>query len=330
MKIIAVTNIKGGVGKTTTVVNLAYLHSVNGGRTLLWDLDAQGAATHLLRAEPASISAKRLVNGKQEIDDLPVPTPYPQLDLLPADFSYRNMDLHLAKRKQPTERLLKMSRALREHYQALFLDCPPGASLLSENVLRAADALVVPLVPSPLSVRMLAELHAFVLDNGWSDLLILPFFSMVDRRRALHREILASARASFPQTLHTEVPYSSDIERMSARRAAVAAYAPSSPAGQVYAALWREIEERLGASAGPQVAELRATGDFTTETATAATAAEPDTPAAPPPAPSETPEIESPKPVEIEPSKTLEIEPNEQVEIKPIEPPPPAPAPPEA
>lgn len=325
MKIIAVTNIKGGVGKTTTVVNLAYLHSVSAGRTLLWDLDAQGAATHLLRAEPASISAKRLVNGKQEIDDLPVPTPYAQLDLLPADFSYRNMDLHLAKRKQPTERLLKMSRALREHYQALFLDCPPGASLLSENVLRAADALVVPLVPSPLSVRMLAELYAFVRDNGWSDLLILPFFSMVDRRRALHREILASARSSFPQTLHTEVPYSSDIERMSARRAAVAAYAPASPAGQVYTALWREIEERLGASTGTPATETHSAGiaDATTTRETAAWAAAPS-------APSEAPEIEQPKTVEIEPSKTLEIEPSKVPEIEPTEPPPPAPTPPEA
>ena len=63
---------------------------------------------------------------------------------LPADLSYRNFDVHLSERKNPTERLLRMSRSLRGAYAMLLLDCPPGISLLSENVLRAADALVVP------------------------------------------------------------------------------------------------------------------------------------------------------------------------------------------
>jgi cellulose biosynthesis protein BcsQ len=247
MKIVAVTNIKGGVGKTTTAVNLAYLCAAGGHGTLLWDLDPQGAATYILRRESQdSASAKKLVSGKRELPELPVPSDYGKLDVLPSDFSYRNFDVHLNARKHPTERLLKMSRSLRNVYAALFLDCPPGISLLSENVLRAADAVIVPLLPTPLSIRMLAQLRDFIAESGWTDLALLPFFSMVDRRKSLHSEVIASTRQQFPQVLATEVPYWSEIERMSLRRAPLPAYAPQSPAGQIYAALWAEINSRIG------------------------------------------------------------------------------------
>ncbi len=192
------------------------------------------------------MSAKKLVAGKRELPELVVPTAYERLDMLPADFSYRNFDVHLSERKRPVERLLKMSRALGEVYAALFLDCPPGISLLSENVLRAADVAVVPLLPTPLSVRMLAQLREFIEAEGWADLRLLPFFSMVDRRKSLHHEVIESTRAQFPALLTTEVPYSSDIERMSLRRAPLPAYSPRSPVGQIYADLWAEIAKLLG------------------------------------------------------------------------------------
>jgi len=247
MRIVAVTNIKGGVGKTTTAVNLAYLLARAGRTSLLWDLDPQGAATWTLHAQPGTGGvAKKLVHGKRELPELITATAYAKLDLLPADFSYRNFDLHLSTRKHPTERLLRMSAALGERYEYLILDCAPGISLLSENVLRAADAALVPVVPSPLSLRMLAALREFIAREGWTDLRLLPFFSMVDRRRALHVELLTEGRARFPELLATEIPYWSEIERMSVRRAPLPAFAPHGAAAALYESLHRELLHRLG------------------------------------------------------------------------------------
>jgi cellulose biosynthesis protein BcsQ len=248
MEIIAIYNIKGGVGKTTTAVNLAYRSAADGWRTLLWDLDAQGAATYVLRRDAlVASSSKQIVSGAADTIDLAVATDHRNLDLLPADFSYRRMDVHLDQRKNPATRLLKLMRPLKRRYASLILDCAPGMSLVSENVMHAADALVVPLLPSPLSVRTLEQLLDFVARKNWPDLRLLPFFSMVDRRRQLHEETISALRARFPFILQTEVPYGSEFERLAARRAPVESYAPASAAAQVYRRLWREIDTRLDA-----------------------------------------------------------------------------------
>jgi chromosome partitioning protein len=246
MEIIAIYNLKGGVGKTTTAVNLAYRSAQDGWPTLLWDLDPQGAATFILRRDAhVEGGSKELIRGESDPPELIVPTDYPNLDLLPADFSYRRMDVHLHQRKNPATRLMKLMRPLKQRHACLILDCPPGMSLVSENVMHAADALVVPLLPSPLSIRTLEQLLDFVARKKWPDLKLLPFFSMVDRRKQLHKETVATMRERFPIILSTEVPYGSEFERIALRRAPIEAYSPGSVAADVYRTLWREIDARL-------------------------------------------------------------------------------------
>ena len=261
MEIIAVYNIKGGVGKSTTAVNLAYRSATDGWPTLLWDLDPQGAATYIMRREAfVEGGSKGIVRGDSELAALVTSTDYPNLDILPADFSYRRMDVHLHRRKNPATRLVKLMRPLARRYACLMLDCAPGMSLVSENVLHASDAIVVPLMPSPLSVRTLEQLYEFVERKKWAELKVLPFFSMVDRRKALHRETTEVLRRRFPAILRTEVPYGTEFERITLRRAPVEAYAPASQAAQVYRALWHEIDDRLGQTAIARAVEPAETG----------------------------------------------------------------------
>ena len=215
MKIIATYNIKGGVGKTATAVNLAYEVARQGSRTLVWDLDPQGAASFFFRIKPkVKGGGKGLIRRKREIDSLIKGTDFENLDLLPADFSYRNMDLLLDNGNKPTGHLRKILKPLAEEYDYLILDCPPSISLVSENVFKAADALLIPTIPTVLSLRTLEQLLDFCEHNKLQTLKLLPFFSMVDRRKSLHRTIVdtpPNGRVSF---LKTNIGYASEVERM--------------------------------------------------------------------------------------------------------------------
>ena len=246
VEIVSVYNIKGGVGKSTTAVNLAYLAAAAGHRTLIWDLDPQGATTFTFRRQPrVKGRARGIIDGDRELTSLVKKTGYPQLDILPADFSYRHMDTLLDAHKKATKRLLKLMRPLGKRYDYVIMDCAPGVTLVSENVIRASDALVVPLLPSPLSVEMLRVLFDFIRRKNWNDVAVLPFFSMVDRRKKLHKELMTSLRNDYPMILDTFISYSSDVEKMSVRRAPLVSYSPNSPAGLAYADLWAEISSRL-------------------------------------------------------------------------------------
>jgi len=259
MRIFATYNIKGGVGKTTTAVNLAYLAAESGLRTLLWDLDPQGAASFMFRVKPRVKGGGRaLISGKRALDDAIKGTDFDNLDLIPADFTYRNMDLLLdaadgkgsdgkaadAPGGKPARKLAKLLAPLAADYDAVFLDCPPSVSLVSENVLHAADVIVVPLIPTTLSVRTLDQLSDFVAEFNGSRPALLAFFSMVDRRKKLHREIIETLTAERPDVAKTTIPSLSVIETMSVERAPVTVFAPASSAAKSYRALWDELRDR--------------------------------------------------------------------------------------
>ena len=245
MTVVAAYNIKGGVGKTSVSVNLAWLAADGGARVLLWDLDPQGAATYLLRIKPkVKGGGRRLVHGKSDPAALLKGTDHERLDLLPADFSYRNMDLALDATKRPTRRLARVLAPFAGEYDYVFLDCPPAISLASESIFEAADVLLVPLIPSPLSLRTFEQLRDFVAGNVPDPPAILAFFSMTDGRRRVHREVIQGL-AGDDGVLATAIPYASDVERMAVHRRVLADFAPHGRAGLAYAALWDELRERL-------------------------------------------------------------------------------------
>ncbi|MGH3554508.1 MAG: ParA family protein [Mycobacterium sp.] len=242
MKVYATYNIKGGVGKTSAAVNLAHLAARNGDAALLWDLDPQGAATYLFRVRPKVKGGSRaLVRGTRSLDDAIKATDFDRLDLLPADFSYRNMDLQLDDAKRPTGRIRQLLRPLDGEYDVVFLDCPPSISLLSENVLHAVDTLLVPMIPATLSVRTFDQLVGFVDDFDGRRPRVCSFFSMVDRRKQLHRDLVEHLPAERPGILSTAIPALSLIEQMAEHRAPVTAFAPHSVAARCYEALWGEV-----------------------------------------------------------------------------------------
>lgn len=247
MKVVATYNLKGGVGKTATAVNLAYLASRSGHRTLLWDLDAQGAASYYLRAEPAlSGGAASLLEDKRGLPRAVRATSYPRLELIPADFSYRNLDLELQDYKKSHIRLRRLLKEVRDDYALVLLDCAPSMSLLSENVFNMADVLLVPLIPTHLSLRAFDQLLRFQEEYGATHLEIIPFFSMVDRRKTLHRQLIIDFAGRHPEVLRSYVPYASDIERMGEHRAPLNVYADSSPGGRALKALWTALAGRIG------------------------------------------------------------------------------------
>ncbi|MEQ1544877.1 AAA family ATPase [Methyloglobulus sp.] len=245
MKVLALYSIKGGVGKTSSAVNLAFNAAQAGYRTLVWDLDPQGASSYYFRIKPKiKGGSKDLMAGKRDLDELIKGTDFDNLDLIPADFSFRNLDLLLDDKKKPTRQLKKRLKPMANEYDFVFLDCPPNISLLSEAVFEAADLLLSPIIPTTLSLRTLAQLTKFIEDHDLSKQNLMPFFSMVDGRKKLHKDIMQQVLADYPAMLHAAIPYASDIERMGLERKPLAAYSGKSRSAGAYHELWREILAR--------------------------------------------------------------------------------------
>jgi cellulose biosynthesis protein BcsQ len=245
VKVVATYSIKGGVGKTTTAVNLSFEAASSGARVLLWDLDPQGAATFFFRVKPkVKGGVARLLGHHGELAANVKESDVGGLHLVPADFSLRHLDLHLVDGKGSTASLAALIEPLADDYDVGVLDCAPGITLGSEAVFRAADVLLVPTVPTTLSVRTLDQLTDF-LDGDDKAPQVLPFVSMLDRRKTLHRELIESLAEVEPPFLATAIPNASVVERMAVQRAPLGEVAPRSSARKAFAGLWSEVAERL-------------------------------------------------------------------------------------
>ncbi|MPY95926.1 MAG: AAA family ATPase, partial [Acidimicrobiia bacterium] len=245
MKVIALYSPKGGVGKTSAAVNLAHRAALERRRVLLWDLDPQAAASFYLKVTPRLGDGPRLlVRGGGAVTRHILGTDHEYLDVLPADVGLRTLDLALDRAKGSRRRLARVADVLTGEYDLVVVDCAPSLGLVSENVFRAADLLLVPVIPAPLSVRTLDQLDE-LLAGRELDVLTRCFFTLVDGRRRLHQELMEQVLSERDDVLRTVIPEDPQVELMGEERAPVADFAPGSPAAAAYAELWVELQASL-------------------------------------------------------------------------------------
>ncbi|MFC2163811.1 ParA family protein [Acidobacteriota bacterium] len=246
MSIIALYHFKGGVGKTAAAVNLSYLAAQEGHPTLLIDLDPQGSASYYFKIRPSKKQrAKQLIKGKKTIEDNLKGTDYDGLDALPSHMSYRNLDIALGGLKRSKRFLKDLLVPIQREYRYVFLDSPPNITLVSENIFNAANILLIPVIPTTLSVLAYEKLWGFFGDKNLDRSKIVAFYSMAERRKKMHREILGKRHPKERRFLKPVIPYSVVVEKMGIHREPVALFAPDSNAALAYANLWQELKKLM-------------------------------------------------------------------------------------
>jgi len=245
MIVYGIYNIKGGVGKTAAAVNLSYLSSLDGKKTLLWDLDPQGSSSFYYHKEEGNeASLKKIISGKVDLNDIIEGTDYRNLDIIPSDFSYRHMDTLLDQVKKSKKRIREALKELKNDYDVIFLDCPPGISILAENIFQACDYILVPTVPTPLCQRTYEQIITFFKQDGLDKSAVIPYFSMVEMRKSIHQNMIKELTLKIPNICTSFIPFLADIEKMGIYRKPIAEYNPKTKAAASFKALWKEIKKK--------------------------------------------------------------------------------------
>lgn len=239
----ALYSIKGGVGKTTSCVNLAYLAAQDGFKTLLWDLDPQSAATFYI-GEKSSVngSVKELLHKEETLPDFIRTSRYDNLFFIPGHVKNRHTDVLLNDLKGSKKHFKKIISSVKSNFDYLFLDCPPTLNLLAENLFKAADFILLPIVPSTLSERTYEQLVDFFEQEKLDLRKIVPFFNLVDLRRKMHVATIENFRATQPKILNNKIPNLSLFEKMGEEQAPVSAFSYNSRASYAYRSLWQELK----------------------------------------------------------------------------------------
>ncbi|HEY1031087.1 MAG TPA: ParA family protein [Flavipsychrobacter sp.] len=241
MFITSLYNLKGGVGKTASCVNFAHMAARDGYKVLLWDLDPQGAASFYYNAQPKEkVTAKKIIEHTLDLEEAIMSTPYEWLDIIPADLSARKLDL-LLDDKSSKKQIRNLLKTVADTYDFVFIDCPPGFSSLADNIFFASDAVLMPVIPTTLSIRTYEIVKHYFEEKGDVEKLMC-FFTMVDIRKNMHKDVMQQLYKD-KRFFEYYIPYLSDVEKMGVHHAPLETFAPSSYAATCYRALWNEIKE---------------------------------------------------------------------------------------
>ncbi|HOA39122.1 MAG TPA: AAA family ATPase [Flavihumibacter sp.] len=242
---IALYNLKGGVGKTATCVNLSYLAAQDGYKVLLWDLDPQGSTSFYYDVSPkVKAGTSRLFSEQLDPASLIMQTGYENIDIIPADLTARNLELILEEMKSSRRRFKTILHQLEKQYDFVFMDCPPGFSVLSENIFHAADIVLMPTIPTTLSVRTYEAVKQYFAEKSLDSSKLMCCFTMVDIRKNMHNEIIEELSRD-RKFFANYIPYLSDVEKMGLHQAPLAVYAPGSYAARCFSDLWEEMKEGI-------------------------------------------------------------------------------------
>ncbi len=243
MIVIALYNLKGGVGKTASCVNFSYLSAKEGYKTLLWDIDPQGATSFYFKVKPKDQpSIKKLISKDANLGSVIMSTGYDYLDLIAADNSAKSFDIMIDEMKGNKNRLKQVLKQFEGEYDFVFIDCPPGFSALSENIFSASDIVLMPIIPTTLSVRSYHMVKDYFKEKEIDVEKLMCFFTMTDLRKNMHHEIMEQLFKD-KRFFGNYIPYLSDVEKMGIYRQPIEEFAKSGYAAKCYRELWTEITE---------------------------------------------------------------------------------------